>query len=95
MLVFQRRPDETFRIGHHIIQILGIRGQNVRVGVLSDDKEIVIRTELLPDPDRPGKNRESTDMRPVSNEIIERERQKLAAKRERKAKGQGNRQGSY
>lgn len=48
MLVLSRKQEESILIGDHIkVQILGLKGNTVRIGVEAPDDVRIVRDELL------------------------------------------------
>lgn len=55
MLVLSRKLDESILIDGDIrIRVLGIRGHQVRLGIEAPSKYVIVRQELLDDPDAPA-----------------------------------------
>jgi carbon storage regulator len=58
MLVLSRKLDEAIIIDGDVrIRVLGIRGQQVRLGIEAPDRCTIVREELLPDAGRPTRPR--------------------------------------
>lgn len=61
MLILTRRPGESIQVGENIeIQILEIRGNQVRIGINAPADVLVLRSELVDnsrgkDPNRPNR----------------------------------------
>lgn len=48
MLILTRRPDESIMIGGDIeVKVLGIHGNQVKIGIKAPDDVHILRTELL------------------------------------------------
>lgn len=48
MLIFTRRPGETFLIGDNVtVTVLSVKGQEVRIGINAPRDVPIVREELL------------------------------------------------
>jgi len=51
MLILTRKTGETMAIGHEIrVEVLGIKGSQVKIGIHAPEKVRVLRDELLEKP---------------------------------------------
>lgn len=64
MLVLSRKIDQTIIVNGDIrIRVLGIRGQQVRLGIEAPDRYVIVREELL---DGEGPNRAAHRLEPAA-----------------------------
>ena len=50
MLVITRKPGEGVTIGDVRVQVVGVNGKNIRLGIEADKNTLILRDEINPSP---------------------------------------------